>query len=53
VLAGLVPQAGIGRGPLRADHERTAKLFAYEERIPAIEVPTLLAGGGSCCWIRR
>ncbi|MDE3130549.1 MAG: alpha/beta fold hydrolase [Acidobacteriota bacterium] len=33
VLAGLVPQAGVGRGPLRADHERTAKLFAQGRRV--------------------
>lgn len=30
VLAGLLPQAGVARGPLRGDHERTAKLFAHE-----------------------
>jgi pimeloyl-ACP methyl ester carboxylesterase len=29
VLAGLYPQAGVARGPLRAEHERTAKLFAH------------------------
>lgn len=28
VLAGLVPQAGIAAGPMRANHERTARLFA-------------------------
>lgn len=28
VLAGLYPQAGVERGPLRADHERTARFFA-------------------------
>lgn len=29
VLAGLLPQAGVARGPLRGDHERTARLFAH------------------------
>jgi pimeloyl-ACP methyl ester carboxylesterase len=28
VLAGLVPQAGVGPGPMRSDHERAARLFA-------------------------
>jgi len=29
VLAGLYPKAGVARGPLRADHERTARFFAH------------------------
>lgn len=29
VLAGLYPQAGVAQGPLRADHERTARFFAH------------------------
>ena len=32
VLAGLVPQAGVARGPMRVEHERTAKLFAQRPR---------------------
>ena len=49
VLAGLVPQAGVGPGPLRADHERTAKLFAhgrevfYVNRRPGMRVGTTMA----------
>jgi pimeloyl-ACP methyl ester carboxylesterase len=33
VLAGLVPQAGVGPGVLRADHERTVKLFAHGHEV--------------------
>jgi pimeloyl-ACP methyl ester carboxylesterase len=33
VLAGLMPQAGVARGPLRRDHERTARLFAHEREV--------------------
>jgi pimeloyl-ACP methyl ester carboxylesterase len=49
VLAGLVPQAGVGPGPLRGDHERTAKLFAhghevfYVNRRPGMPVGVTMA----------
>ena len=49
VLAGLVPQAGVGPGPLRADHDRTAKLFAhghevfYVNRRPGMPAGTTMA----------
>src|SRR5579863_6090111 len=33
VLAGLVPQAGVDPGPMRRDHERTAKLFAHDRQV--------------------
>ncbi|MDE3132882.1 MAG: alpha/beta hydrolase [Acidobacteriota bacterium] len=33
VLGGLLPQAGVGPGPLRADHERTARLFAHGREV--------------------
>jgi pimeloyl-ACP methyl ester carboxylesterase len=33
VLAGLYPQAGVATGPLRAEHERTAKLFAHSSEV--------------------
>jgi pimeloyl-ACP methyl ester carboxylesterase len=33
VLAGLLPQAGVARGPLRAEHERTAKFFAHDREV--------------------
>jgi pimeloyl-ACP methyl ester carboxylesterase len=33
VLAGLVPQAGVGPGPLRGDHVRTAELFAHGREV--------------------
>ena len=33
VLAGLVPRAGVARGPMRSDHERTARLFAHEREV--------------------
>jgi pimeloyl-ACP methyl ester carboxylesterase len=33
VLAGLVPQAGVARGSLRAEHERTARLFAHDREV--------------------
>ena len=33
VLAGLVPRAGVGPGPMRRDHERTAKLFAHDREV--------------------
>jgi pimeloyl-ACP methyl ester carboxylesterase len=33
VLAGLLPQAGVVRGPLRAEHERTAKFFAHDREV--------------------
>jgi pimeloyl-ACP methyl ester carboxylesterase len=33
VLAGLMPRAGVDRGPLRRDHERTAKLFAHGREV--------------------
>ena len=33
VLAGLMPQAGVARGPLRGDHERTARLYAHDREV--------------------
>jgi pimeloyl-ACP methyl ester carboxylesterase len=33
VLAGLLPQAGVARGPLRPEHERTAKFFAHDREV--------------------
>jgi pimeloyl-ACP methyl ester carboxylesterase len=33
VLAGLYPQAGVAPGPLRSDHERTAKFFATDAEV--------------------
>jgi pimeloyl-ACP methyl ester carboxylesterase len=33
VLAGLYPQAGVAKGPLRAEHERTARFFASEREV--------------------
>ena len=33
VLAGLVPQAGVARGSMRSDHERTARLFAQDREV--------------------
>jgi pimeloyl-ACP methyl ester carboxylesterase len=33
VLAGLLPEAGVARGPFRADHERTARLYAHEREV--------------------
>jgi pimeloyl-ACP methyl ester carboxylesterase len=33
VLAGLVPQAGVGPGPMRSDHERAARLFAHGREV--------------------
>ena len=33
VLAGLVPQAGVERGPMRGEHDRTAKLFARDRQV--------------------
>lgn len=33
VLAGLVPRAGVDPGPMRRDHERTAKLFAHDREV--------------------
>jgi pimeloyl-ACP methyl ester carboxylesterase len=48
-LAGLYPQAGVARGPLRAEHERTAKLFAhgsevfYVNRRPGMAAGTTMA----------
>jgi len=33
VLAGLLPQAGVARGPLRAEHERTARFFAHDREV--------------------
>jgi pimeloyl-ACP methyl ester carboxylesterase len=33
VLAGLYPRAGVAPGPLRADHERTAKFFATDAEV--------------------
>jgi pimeloyl-ACP methyl ester carboxylesterase len=49
VLAGLYPQAGVAPGPLRADHERTAKFFAtdaevfYVNRRPGMAPGTTMA----------
>ena len=48
-LAGLYPQAGVAPGPLRADHERTAKFFAtnaevfYVNRRPGMAPGTTMA----------
>jgi pimeloyl-ACP methyl ester carboxylesterase len=33
VLAGLLPQAGVARGSLRPEHERTAKFFAHDREV--------------------
>ena len=33
VLAGLVPQAGVERGSMRGEHERTAKVFARDRQV--------------------
>ncbi|HET9093591.1 MAG TPA: alpha/beta hydrolase [Solirubrobacteraceae bacterium] len=33
VLSGLLPQAGVARGPLRAEHERTARLLAHRREV--------------------
>lgn len=33
VLAGLMPVAGVAHGPLRAEHERTARLYAHEREV--------------------
>lgn len=33
VLAGLVPQAGVERGSMRGEHERTARLFAGDRQV--------------------
>lgn len=33
VLAGLTPQAGVAPGALRADHERTARLYAHGREV--------------------
>jgi pimeloyl-ACP methyl ester carboxylesterase len=33
VLAGLLPEAGVAPGRLRADHERTARLYAHEREV--------------------
>jgi pimeloyl-ACP methyl ester carboxylesterase len=33
VLSGLVPQAGVSPGPLRRDHERTARLYAHDREV--------------------
>lgn len=49
VLAGLLPQAGVSRGPLRRDHERTARLYAhgrevfYTNRRPGMRPGTTIA----------
>lgn len=49
VLAGLYPQAGVASGPLRAEHERTARLFAhgsevfYVNRRPGMSPGTTMA----------
>lgn len=49
VLAGLYPQAGVAPGPLRAEHERTARFFAhgaevfYVNRRPGMRPGTTMA----------
>lgn len=45
VLAGLVPQAGVSRGPLRGDHERTAKLFAHGREVLYVNRRPGMPGG--------
>ncbi|HEX3617314.1 MAG TPA: alpha/beta hydrolase [Solirubrobacteraceae bacterium] len=47
VLAGLYPQAGVARGPLRAEHERTARLFARGAEVFYVNRRAGLASGTS------